>query len=256
MALYAGIDVGSRTTKAVLIDGERTVATEILPTGSDPERTALRSFREALKRAKAGEGEVERVVATGYGRFRVSFADAEFTEITCHAKGAFFYFPGIRTVIDIGGQDAKVIALDEEGRVVDFVMNDKCAAGTGRFLEVMAQALEMDLEEMAEEAASATEGVSITSMCTVFAESEVISLIADGVERKKITRGIHMSIAKRILGMAKRLSVKKEVAFTGGVAKNKGMIKALEELLGDKLRIPPDPQLVGALGAALIASGK
>ncbi|RLB74434.1 MAG: 2-hydroxyglutaryl-CoA dehydratase, partial [Deltaproteobacteria bacterium] len=189
----------------------------------------------------------------GYGRLRISFADKEVTEITCHAKGAHFLFPGTRTVVDIGGQDSKVITLDEEGNVTDFVMNDRCAAGTGRFLEVMAGVLETDLENLGRLSLQAKKGVSISSMCTVFAESEVISLIADGHRREAIIRGVHESISKRIFRMTKRLRLRAEITFTGGVAKNRGMVKALEELFRTRLNIPQEPQIVGALGAALVA---
>ncbi len=253
MALYAGIDVGSRTTKVVIVEGEKVLSSEILLTGSDPRGASWRCFQRALEVAGAKFGDVKRVISTGYGRKRVPFAHREFTEITCHARGASFCFPGVRMVIDMGGQDAKVIALEDRGGVLDFVMNDKCAAGTGRFLEVMAQAMDLDLEEMATEALRAREAVPISSMCTVFAESEVISLIAEGIPREKIVWGLHLAIARRISSMVKRVPQGEPIAFTGGVAKNRGMIRALQEVLGKKLLIPPDPQTVGALGAALLA---
>lgn len=252
MGIYAGVDVGSRTTKVVLLGGGEILSAVVLTTGFDPEGQAFRCFEKALRRAGLRAKDVRGVVSTGYGRKRVPFAHREFTEITCHGKGARFFFPEVRTVIDMGGQDAKVIAL-EDGNVVDFVMNDKCAAGTGRFLEVMAHTLEIPLEEMAQEAARASEGVSITSMCTVFAESEVISLIAEGVPRDKIVWGLHLAIAKRIAAMVRKVPHGRPMAFAGGVAKNRAMVRALEEVLGLPLCIPPDPQIVGALGAALLA---
>jgi predicted CoA-substrate-specific enzyme activase len=253
MALYAGIDVGSRTTKALLLNDEgEIVSYHVLFTGADPKGASSRCLEECLRKIGKGMKDLEVIISTGYGRKLVSFATKDYTEITCHARGAGFYFPQLRMVIDIGGQDSKVIAL-EDGMVLDFVMNDKCAAGTGRFLEVMAQTLEMSLEELAQEASRAKHAVPITSMCTVFAESEVISLIAEGISRDRIVWGLHLAIAKRIASMVKRLPQGRPIVFTGGVAKNKGMVRALEEVLGEKLLIPPDPQLVGALGAALLA---
>lgn len=250
---WAGIDVGSRTTKAVLLLEDGNWFSHVLLTGADPQGAAERCFKAVLDKAGLDVSRVLQVVATGYGRRRVPFAHRQYTEITCHAKGASYFFTDIRTVIDMGGQDAKVISVDGTGVVVDFVMNDKCAAGTGRFLEVMAQVLELSLEEMAQEALRAREAASISSMCTVFAESEVISLIAEGVPREKICWGLHLAIAKRIAAMARRLPQGGAVAFTGGVAKNQAMKKALEQVLGIKLLVPEDPQVVGALGASLLA---
>lgn len=252
MGVYAGIDVGSRTTKAVLIGDGEILSAVVLNTGFDPEGQALRAFEEALRRVGIWREEVKGICSTGYGRKRVPFSHREFTEITCHARGARFFFPEVRTIIDMGGQDAKVIAL-EDGNVVDFVMNDKCAAGTGRFLEVMAHTLELPLDEMAREAARSRESVPISSMCTVFAESEVISLIAEGVPRERIVWGLHLAIARRIAAMVKKVPHERPMAFTGGVAKNPAMVRALQEVLGTHLLIPPDPQIVGALGAALLA---
>jgi predicted CoA-substrate-specific enzyme activase len=175
------------------------------------------------------------------------------TEITCHARGAFFVHPGTRTVIDIGGQDSKVIRLDEKGRNVDFQMNDKCAAGTGRFLEVMAHALEVKLEDLGPLSRGAQRTIKISSTCTVFAETEVVSLIADNQPKDVIIRGLHESIADRILGLVQRVGLEETVALTGGVAKNEGVVQALESRLKVRLFIPPEPQIIGALGAALIA---
>ena len=251
--LYAGIDIGSLSSEAVLLSQDGPEAYSIRKTGADPVRAARTCLGEALGKVGAEMADLAGIVATGYGRLRISFADKEVTEITCHAKGAHFLFPGTRTVVDIGGQDSKVITLDEEGNVTDFVMNDRCAAGTGRFLEVMAGVLETDLENLGRLSLQAKKGVSISSMCTVFAESEVISLIADGHRREAIIRGVHESISKRIFRMTKRLRVREEITFTGGVAKNRGMVKALEELFRTRLNIPQEPQIVGALGAALVA---
>ncbi|MBI3762153.1 MAG: 2-hydroxyglutaryl-CoA dehydratase, partial [Chloroflexi bacterium] len=193
------------------------------------------------------------VVGTGYGRYKVTFGDAQITEITCHARGAHTLFPGTRTVIDMGGQDTKAIKVGTDGSVVDFAMNDKCAAGTGRFLEVTARALQLSLADLGEISARAARDVPISSICTVFAESEVITLVAEGAERADIVAGLHRAIAKRVGAMVKRIGPNPVIAFAGGVAKNPGVKRALERELGVSLVVPPEPQIVGALGAALIA---
>jgi predicted CoA-substrate-specific enzyme activase len=207
----------------------------------------------ALREAKIQKEELLGIVTTGYGRASFPLADKRITEITCHARGAFFVHPETRTVIDIGGQDSKVIRLDGQGRNVDFQMNDKCAAGTGRFLEVMAHALEVNLEDLGRLSRSATRTIQISSTCTVFAESEVVSLIAENQPKEVIIRGLHDAIADRLLGLVHRLGIEEQVALTGGVAKNEGVVHALEERLGVKLFVPPEPQIIGALGAALVA---
>jgi predicted CoA-substrate-specific enzyme activase len=253
--IYGGLDVGSLSTDAVLIDEEgRILAYSVQPTGASSVKAATSAFEEALRSAGIPSGAVRRLVSTGYGRARVDFAAEQVTEITCHARGARYLFPETRTVLDIGGQDSKGILLSPNGRVLDFAMNDKCAAGTGRFLEVMARALEVDLCEMGERSLHATEGLSVSSTCTVFAESEVVGLIAEGHGVDDIIRAIHRAIAARTAGLIERLGVEPEVTMTGGVAKNIGVVKALEERLGHPLNVYEEPQIVGALGAALIAS--
>ncbi len=251
--IFAGVDIGSLTSKALLVGREGIISYSIMGTGANPQRSARQSLEEALRRGGVDEGAISSIVATGYGRIRVPFRAKEVTEITCHSLGAHFLFPKTRTVIDIGGQDSKVITLDENGRVSDFVMNDKCAAGTGRFLEVMAHALEVELSEMGRRSLKVRRGVPITSMCTVFAESEVISLIAEGHGVEEILRGLHESIAQRIFRMAKRLRVREEITLSGGVAKNEGIAEAIKKLFGMPVNIPEEPQIVGALGAALQA---
>lgn len=253
--IYAGIDIGSLSSEAVILGENGVLGYAIKNTGADPQRAARECMEEALFRAGIVEREILSIVATGYGRIRVPFSDCEITEITCHARGAHFLFPHTRTVIDIGGQDSKVITLDERGAVTDFAMNDKCAAGTGRFLEVMAAALETRLTDLGRRSLQARKGVPISSMCTVFAESEVISLIAEGHRREAIIRGLHEAISSRVYRMAKKLRVKKEITFTGGVAKNQGIVKALEALFKMPVNVPDEPQIVGALGAALYARG-
>lgn len=249
--IVAGIDIGSLSSEAVILREGEIMSYSILPTGADTRKAAHMCMREALERAHLKFEDLEATVATGYGRINVPFASKTVTEITCHARGAYRLFPGTRTVIDMGGQDSKVISIDAEGRVSDFVMNDKCAAGTGRFLEVMAGALEVDLEEMGKRSARAKNGVVISSMCTVFAESEVISLIAAGYSTNDIIRGLHEAISKRIFTMAGKLRMERPITMTGGVAKNRGIVDALGRLLKSRIQVPEEPQIVGALGAAL-----
>jgi predicted CoA-substrate-specific enzyme activase len=218
------------------------------------EETARKVFEETVGVAGIREEDVDRIVSTGYGRAKVSFADKTVTEISCHARGAIFFIPTARTVIDIGGQDSKVISINEKGGVAEFVMNDKCAAGTGRFLEVMANALNVKLEDLGKKSLIAENKVKISSTCTVFAESEVISHLASGARIEEIIAGIHDSIASRIAALAQRVAIREDVVLTGGVAKNVGVRKALEEKLGVTIKIPPEPQIVGAVGAAIFAA--
>jgi predicted CoA-substrate-specific enzyme activase len=192
-------------------------------------------------------------VATGYGRIAIDYADSQVTEITCYARGINQLHPEVRTIIDIGGQDSKAISVDKEGRVVDFLMNDKCAAGTGRFLEVMAKALELEIGDLGDISLRATEMQQVSSTCTVFAESEVVTLVAEGVNREDIVAGLHAAIAKRIVSMVKRVGLSPPVGMAGGVAKNAGVVKAIEEEIGEPLVVPREPQIVGALGAAIVA---
>jgi len=251
---YAGVDVGAVTGKVVILgeDGE-IVGFSIVPTGASGRRAAEVALEKALEKAGLGRDLVGQVVATGYGRASVDYAGRRVTEITCHARGAHHLYPQVRTVIDVGGQDSKVIVVGPKGRVLDFLMNDKCAAGTGRFLEVMAGALELDVEELGEVGLRARRPVSISSTCTVFAESEVVGLVSEGAAREDIVAGLHKAIARRIGAMAARVGFAPPVVMTGGVAKNRGAVKALEERLGTSLIIPEEPQIVGALGAALLA---
>ena len=248
-----GIDVGSITTKvAVVVDGELKLS-KIGPTGYDAKKAAGMMFQQVLESLKLDRNTIHGIVSTGYGRNGVSFANKAITEITCHAAGAFFINPEVRSVIDIGGQDSKVISLNDKGRVSDFAMNDKCAAGTGRFLEVMARALEIELEKFGEISLKSQAPSDISSLCTVFAESEVISLIAKGEKRENIVAGIHAAIGARIAAMAKRVKIAAPVMMTGGVAKNKGLVKALEKRLMQDILIVESAQVIGAIGAALLA---
>lgn len=255
--LSLGIDIGSLSTDAVLLNDKGDIlASAVIATGASSKRAAETVYQRILEDYGINKGDIGVIIATGYGRIKVPFANDVVTEITCHAKGAYYYFSKARTLIDIGGQDSKAIKIDVNGNVADFVMNDKCAAGTGRFLEVMARALEIDLEDMGELSLKGTEEVSISSLCTVFAESEVVSLIGADHRVEDICRSLHSSIAKRIVAQVKRIGVEDDVIMSGGVAKNIGVVHELEKNLRRKIYISPDPQIVGALGAALIGLEK
>ena len=251
---YAGIDSGSTTTNAVIMDNKKQIlASSTIPTGVQIMESANRALEEALLKADINRKQISRTVTTGYGRAGISFREKEVTEITCHAKGAFFLNPAVRTVIDIGGQDSKVIRLDENGTVYDFVMNDKCAAGTGRFLELMSQSLGLTMEEMGTRGIDTKEDIVISSMCSVFAQSEVVSLIASGKRVEDIIHGLNRSIAAKVLSLAGRKVLEREWMMTGGVARNVGVVNAVEEKLGGKVIVPNEPEICGAIGAALIA---
>lgn len=249
-----GIDVGSVSTEVVILNSKngKIESYIIIPTGSDSKNAARKALEDSLAGIGLSDKDIKAIVATGYGRINIPFADKNITEISCHARGAVSFFPDLKTVIDIGGQDSKVIKL-EGVNPIDFLMNDKCAAGTGRFLEVMAKALEIDLEEFAHIFLKTDKKVDITSTCTVFAESEIVSLIGHGVDKNRIIKGLIYSIADRITSMVERVGLEEPVCMTGGVAKNLGVVKALEEKLGVKINIPDEPQITGALGAAYLA---
>lgn len=252
--LYAGIDSGSTTTNMVVIDRTGNVkASAIVRTGARAQNGARAALNAVLEKLNLKEEDLEAIVATGYGRNNIPFATDTKTEITCHARGAAYLHPQTRTIVDIGGQDSKVICLDETGGVKNFIMNDKCAAGTGRFLEAMARTLELDLETMARKGTDWKQDLTISSMCTVFAESEVISLIADNHTDADIIHGLNKSIAAKTASMVSRARAQGPYMMTGGVARNKGVVAELEERLGASLYIAPDPDLCGALGAALFA---
>jgi predicted CoA-substrate-specific enzyme activase len=256
--LVAGIDIGSITTEALLFDKDKGVlGYTILQTGADSRKSAELALEKVLALPAKQASDITYTIATGCGRKRASFAQQAVTEITCIAKGVNYLFPEARTIIDIGGQDTKVIRIDEKGRVVEFEMNDKCAAGTGRFIEVMAKALSVDLDKIGDISLNHKKELAISSICTVFAESEVISLVSEGEELEDILYGIHKAIADRTMGLINRLGgVQKEVIMAGGVAKNSGVVKALEKIMDTQLKIHVEPQIVGALGAAIIALEK
>ncbi len=252
--IVAGVDVGSATAKAVLLnDTGVMVGSAIIASGGNLTDSAQRCLALAAEAAGVAPDACAGLVATGYGRERVQARSRAVTEITCHARGALALFPEARSVVDIGGQDSKAIALDERGRVLRFEMNDKCAAGTGRFLEVMARLLEIPLDAFGGRAMHATAPVTISSTCTVFAESEVISHLARNQKVDDIIAGLCNAIASRVYGLASRARLAAPTIMTGGVARNEGVVKAMEALLGAPIHTPEHPQLVGAYGAALIA---
>jgi predicted CoA-substrate-specific enzyme activase len=252
--IVAGCDVGSLTGKAVILRDGSIVAFSIVPTTVKPERTANNAMSAAIESAGLTLEDIDYIVGTGYGRVKIPFANANVSEISCHGKGAHSLVPSIRTIIDVGGQDCKVISVSKNGKLLDFAMNDKCAAGTGRFLETMARALELRLEEMGPLALQSKNPIAITAQCSVFAETEVVSRMADGAEVMDIVAGIHEAVASRIMSLVQRVGMLEDVTITGGVAKNVGIVASLEKRMGAKaMDLPVDPQIIGALGAALAA---
>lgn len=249
-----GIDSGSTSTNAVIMDQDRKMkAFSVVRTGAKSGESAEKVLEDVLEKAGLSREDISWIVSTGYGRVSIPFADENVTEISCHGKGAHYFNPQIRTILDIGGQDSKAIKLSENGEVKDFVMNDKCAAGTGRFLEMIARTLEVSLDELGAIALTSTEEIEITSMCSVFAESEVISLIANNKEKNDISNGVCNAIAGKAYGLLRRIGLEPGFMMTGGVAKNPGVVRAVEKKLGEKLYICEEPEIVGATGAALYA---
>jgi (R)-2-hydroxyacyl-CoA dehydratese activating ATPase len=252
---FAGIDIGSTMTKVAIVNGEaingEVLSSVIGPTGPEHRRLAHKVMEQTLSQAHLTFEDLAYVVATGYGRINVPFADRQVTEITCHAKGLHSLLPTARTIVDIGGQDSKGIKL-KDGKVVSFVMNDKCAAGTGRFLEVIADALGVPLARLGELSLTATRVVPVSNTCTVFAEQEVVSQLAAGEPVESLVAGIHEAIATRVYAMVNKLKIEQDVAITGGGAKNIGLVKALEAKFGCPVLVPPEPLLTGAIGAALV----
>ncbi|MBT9582919.1 2-hydroxyglutaryl-CoA dehydratase [bacterium] len=254
MPYAAGVDVGSTQTKAVIVDGEgRIVSRALKDTGANVVTAAEKAYNAALQASGIREEEVLYVIGTGYGRYKVTFGDSQVTEISCHARGAVNMFPKTRTVIDMGGQDTKAIRIHENGEVQDFCMNDKCAAGTGRFLQAASFALEIPLDELGATAMRATRPVQITTTCTVFAESEVLSWLERGKKIEDILMGVHRSIGTRSVSLARRVGIMSEVTFTGGVTRNQAMVDVLAELCGCPINVSEDSHYMGALGASLFA---
>lgn len=250
---FAGIDIGSTMTKVVIASEKEEILSSVIgPTGAQHRHLAFQVMDTAVKKAGMDFESLDFVVATGYGRINVPFADKQITEITCHARGVKVLHPTVRTIIDIGGQDSKGIKLDAEGKVSNFVMNDKCAAGTGRFLEVISEALGIELADMGALSLKAEKHVNISNTCTVFAEHEVTSQLAEGVAIPNIVAGLHDAIAGRVVNMVRQLGIEKDVVVTGGGAKNIGLVKSIETHVGFPVLLPPDPFLTGALGGALL----
>ncbi|MEE8353550.1 MAG: acyl-CoA dehydratase activase, partial [Dehalococcoidales bacterium] len=249
---FAGIDLGSTMTKIAILDEEDGVLAAVINhTGAEHRRLANRVMEEALASAGLSINDITFVMATGYGRINVPFADKQITELSCHARGVASFFPGVRLAIDIGGQDAKALKI-RDGKLLDFVMSDKCAAGTGRFLEVIAAALGLDVADLGGISLRATQKVAVSSVCTIFAQQEVTNHLSDGVPLEDVVAGLHDAIASRVARMARRLTVEPDVVFTGGVAKNAGVVQALGESLGLEVLVPEEPLLTGAIGAALL----
>jgi predicted CoA-substrate-specific enzyme activase len=248
---FAGIDVGSTMTKAVIFE-KGIIASLIGPTGPEQRRLANRVIQEALIQAGLAFDAITYVVSTGYGRINVPFADKQVSEISCHAKGVASLFPKARTIIDIGGQDSKAINVDATGRVTNFIMNDKCAAGSGRFIEVIADSVGLPLHEVGMVSLQSVAPATISNICTIWAQQEVASSLAEGVPIPDLLAGVHRSLADRVARMVRRIKVEKEVVLTGGGGKNKGLHHALEEQLTCEILLPPEPLITGALGAALL----
>jgi predicted CoA-substrate-specific enzyme activase len=255
--IYAGIDAGSRTTKVVLLDSElnKIVAKALTDQGIEQEKIAFNLFKKLLKERGQKKSDVKKIIATGYGRDLISFARNTVTEISCQAAGVKYYIPDVKTIIDIGGQDSKIVRLDGSGRVRDFVMNDRCAAGTGRFLELVAQRLDVNIKSIGDFALKARDSAMISSMCVVFAETEIIGLLASGRACEDIVAGVQAAIARRIASMVGR-NLELPVVFTGGVALVSGMSAALSNALKQDIAVCPDAQMTAAIGAAIIASDK
>jgi predicted CoA-substrate-specific enzyme activase len=252
LIFFAGVDIGSTMTKVVIIDADDTICSVIIgPTGPEHRHQANEVMRAALDNMQLPFERIEYCVATGYGRINVPFADRQITELTCHARGVAHSFPAVRTAIDIGGQDAKGLKI-KDGKLIDFVMNDKCAAGTGRFLEVLSEKLGIAVEDLGSMSMKAQQKVTISSTCTIFAEQEMISHLSEGTSVEDIIAGLHDAIASRVVRMVKRLKIEPDVVLTGGVAKNIGVVHAVQETIGLEIHVPENPLISGALGAALL----
>lgn len=255
--IVAGCDVGSLTAEAVIMEDNCIMAYEIIRVRPRPEQSASDVMNKTLEKVGFTLEDVDYCVSTGYGRDRIPFARRNVSEISCHGRGAQWLIPSIRTVVDVGGQDCKVISVDEKGRVLDFVMNEKCAAGTGRFLEIMAKTLGLTIEELGPVSLKSENPVDITSQCSVFTEFETMVLINEGKKIEDIAAGINQAMARRVFALVNRIQVREDIGITGGVAKNVAVVKNLEEIIGLKsVEFPQDPQIMGALGAALFAKDK
>ncbi len=254
MIYGGGVDVGSTQTKAIILSEDRKIVARcLINTGANVSMAAERAFREASASAGIAPENIAYVVGTGYGRYKVNFGNAQITEISCHARGANLLFPKTRTVIDMGGQDAKGIRVGEDGDVKDFVMNDKCAAGTGRFLSNAAETVGIGLDQIGPISLGAKKPVRLSTVCAVFVESDIMSYLAEGKTVPDILGGVHNAIAARTVALVRRVGIDPEVTFTGGVSRNIGMVKALEEKLGQRVNVCDDSHFIGAIGAAIFA---
>ncbi len=248
-----GLDVGSASSKVVILDDDKNIVSSSVVQVGTGSSGPSRALNEALGKVNLTLDDMKKIVATGYGRYSFERADKQISEISCHAKGIYHLVPTARTIIDIGGQDAKAIRLDDNGMVSQFFMNDKCAAGTGRFLDVMARVLEINITDMADYDSRATEVVNVSSTCTVFAESEVISHLSNNIPKENIIAGIHASVASKACGLAYRAGLADDIVMSGGVAQNAGVVRAISRELRRPVIVAPNPQIAGALGAALFA---
>ncbi len=251
--IAAGIDIGSRGAKAVIISEKKILSQAICDTGPESAKTALKVMNEVMERASISIKDIDYIVSTGYGRIVVPFANKNISEISCHAKGINYYFPQARTILDMGGQDCKAIRCDENGKVTSFVMNDKCAGGTGRFIELMGDLFKISLEEVGELSLQSKNNIQFSNICAIYAKVEALSLLKRGINKEDILAGLHDAIGSRCISLLRRVSIEKEFAISGGIAKNIGMVTKLEERLNLKALIAPDPQIIGALGAASFA---
>jgi len=249
----AGVDIGSRSAKAVTLEDGKILSYSICETGPESAKTAQLTMEEVIKGTGLSLKDFSYIVATGYGRVLVPFANTNFSEISCHARGAHWHFPSVRTILDMGGQDCKAINCDENGRITNFIMNDKCAGGTGRFLEVIADVLQVPLEEIGQLSLESTQGFPFSTVCAVFAKSEALSLLKKGVAKSDILAGLHDAIAVRCHNLLKRISIEKDFTITGGIPKNIGMVEKIKKKVGLEPLLTPEPQIIGALGAALFA---
>lgn len=254
--ITAGCDIGSLTAKAVILKDGKMIASEVVLASAQPEKSALEVMKCAVDKAGIKMGDIEYCVGTGYGRKHIPFMNSLESEIACHGRGAVWQVPSARTVVDIGGQDAKAIRVDEKGNVERYVYNDKCASGTGRFLEIIADSLDIKLEDMGALSEKSSEKLTLSNQCVVFAETEIISLVNEGKEIADIISALHQAVANRAASLARGILVAPDAVMTGGVAKNSGMFEALQRALGVKLHRVENPQINGALGAALFAADK
>ena len=254
--IAGGVDIGSSTSKVVLLSGDKILGYSIVPTGAESVNSAKRALDEVLESINLSQKQVGYIVATGYGRIIVPFAQETVTELTCHARGGNWLFPSARTILDMGGQDCKAIRCGPDGQLENFVMNDKCAAGTGRFLELMARVLNLSLDDLGELSLEAQREIKINSTCAVFAKSEVTTLLREGNDKRDVLAGLHRAISTRVYNLLRGVGLEPDLIITGGIGKNIGVVRMVEKRTGLNAFLPEEPQIVGALGAALFAREK